>query len=472
MARSSALRAAPQAPSVLPPWPHQVVTTKFLGTQPRAFDNSSPGVGKTRSQIEAYDQRPKPKKRLLVLCPKTLMVSAWGADIEKFAPRLTVSFAFAGQREEAFDMDTDVVVMNHDGVKWLFEKANQKRLLEFDHLVIDEYTAFKHSTSQRSKAMAGIRKYFKHRYGMSGTPNPNSVMELWHPALIIDDGARLGTSYFKLRSAVQTPKQIGPNPQHVSWEDKPGATQAINELLADITIRHKFEDVMTHVPANHKHVIKFDLSAKARKIYATMESDCIAAWDDKSVTAIHAAALRTKLLQIASGAVYDGGEESNYALIDDTRYDLIADLIEEREHSVVFFNWRHQRIELERVLNARKLPFALIDGSVTKKGERERIVDEYQAGKYRAILLHPKTGAHGLTLTRGTTTIFSSPIYEADLMEQGLARIYRGSQDKVTDTIFIEANNTVEQTVYERLNNKAANMADLLEQMRMRSKHR
>lgn len=471
MARTAAL-PAPQSVSDLPAWPHQVVTTAFLATQPRAFDNSSPGVGKTRSQIEAYDRRPKPKRRLLVLCPKTLMKSAWGEDIEKFAPRLTVSYAFAGQREEAFDLDTDVVIMNHDGVKWLAEKANQKRLLEFDHVVIDEYTAFKHASSQRSKAMAAIRKYFKYRYGMSGTPNPNSVMELWHPALILDDGARLGTSYFRLRAQVQAPKQIGPSPQHVQWEDKPGATQAVNEQLADITIRHKFEDVMTHVPANHKHVVKFDLSPKARKIYAKLEADCIAAFDDKAVTAIHAAALRTKLLQVASGAVYDGGEDSSYALIDDTRYDLIADMLEEREHTVVFFNWRHQRIELERVLAARKISYALIDGSVTKKGARETIVSDYQAGKYQAILLHPRTGAHGLTLTRGTTTIFCSPIYEADLMEQGLARIYRGSQDKVTDTIFIEANATVEQKVYARLNDKAANMADLLEQMRQRSKSR
>lgn len=449
-------------------WDHQVQTLEFRKNNKRVFDFSSPGTGKTRAHIEAYAARPKPKGRLLVLCPKTLMVSAWGKDIERFAPKLTVSYAYADQRAQAFEMRTDVVVMNHDGVKWLADKANQRRLLEFDEVIIDEASAFKHSTSQRSKAMAGIRKYFEYRALLTGTPNPNTVMELWHPALILDDGRRLGTSYVKLRNAVQVPTQIGPSANHLRWDDKPGATQAVNELIADITIRHAFEDVMKHVPANHRHVKTFKLSAKAKKIYDQLERDCIAAFEDEVVTAVHAAALRTKLLQTASGATYTGGEDGKYALIDTARYELIADLIEERDHCVVFFNWKHQRDELVNEFDRRNLSYAIIDGSVPQP-LRDDIVSRYQNGEYKVILLHPRTGAHGLTLTRGTTTIFSSPIYEADLMEQGIARIVRGVQDKVTDTIFIEAEGTVEKDVYARLNDKAANMSDLLDQMRQRS---
>lgn len=455
--------------SARPRWKHQDQSLKFFGMQPRGFDNSSPGTGKTRVQIERYATRPKPRGRWLIVCPKTLMTSAWVTDIEKFAPELTVSVANAENREEAFMANTDVVIINTDGVKWFTNKDTKTRALkylkDFDHLTIDEYTTFKHSTSQRSKAMKDIRKFFKYRYGMSGTPNANSVMELWHPALIIDDGKRLGSSYFKLRAAVQIPEQIGPRPEHLKWADKPGATQAINELLADITMRHVFEEVMTHVPANHKHIKEFELSPKMRKIYDKMESECLVAFDEHTkVNAVHAAALRTKLLQIASGAVYDGGEEGSYQLVDTARYDLVADLVESRPHSVVFFNWKHQRDYLTKTFNARGITWALIDGSVKPK-ERDQIVADYQAGKYQVILLHPRTGAHGLTLTRGTTTIFVSPLYEADLMEQGLARIYRGEQNQVTNTIFIQAKRTVEVTkVYPRLFEKLANMHDLLNQ--------
>lgn len=439
----------------------------FLATRPRSLDTSDPGTGKTRGHIDNYARR-SPRKRCLVVCPKTLMTSAWGADIEKFAPQLTVSFAFAANRLEAFKMKTDVVVLNTDGVKWLVEsKANEALLKDFDHLIIDEFTTFKHPTSQRSKAMKKIAKYFKYRELLSGTPNPNSVMELWHPMLICDDGQRLGTSYYSLRNKVQTPTQIGPRPEHVRWDDKPGATQAINEILADITIRHQFEDVMTHVPPNHRHVKEFVLAPSAKKAYDKMENDYMTMVEDAVVSAVHAASVRTKLLQIASGAVYDGTGEGSYKVVDRGRYELIAELVEERDHSVVFFNWKHQRELLADEFTKRKITFAVIDGDV-KPRDRNEIVARYQSGELQTLLLHPKTGAHGLTLTRGTTTVVSSPIYEADILKQMIHRIYRGEQDKVTNTIFVQAKGTVEDLVYARLDDKSERMQDLLDLMKSR----
>lgn len=315
--------------------------------------------------------------------------------------------------------------------------------------------------------MAKLRAHFKYRYLLSGTPNPNTVMELWHPALICDDGKRLGTSYTKLRNSVQTPIQIGPSANHIKWEDKPGVAAAVYELLKPITIRHAFEDVMRHVPPNHRDYKSFELSPKAMKLYAKMENGCILALEDATVTAVHAASLRTKLLQIASGAVYSS--EEGYTLIDTGRYELIADIVDEVAHSVVFFNWRHQRDELCKEFDRRDYRFAIIDGTVAQR-DRDKIVADYQAGKYKTILLHPRTGAHGLTLTRGTLTVFSSPIYEADLMEQGIKRIHRGTQSEVTRTVFVEAKNTVERAVFERLNGKYAQMSELLDLMKQRRK--
>lgn len=462
----SAKKIALQHAAIARLWEHQRITLEFCMGHSRGLDTSDAGTGKTAAHLIRYSLREKPRGRMLVLCPKTLMVTAWGEDCEKFTPELTMSFAFADQREQAFQMDTDIVVMNHDGVKWLADKKNLKYLAEFDHLVIDEFSAFKHPNSQRSKAAAQIRKYFQYRYGLSGTPNPNTVMELWHPALLIDDGKRLSTSYFKLRSSVQVPTQIGPSAQHLRWDDKPGATQAVNELLSDITVRHAFEDVMTHVPPNHKNIKRFALSPRAQKAYDKMADDLIMALEEgKVVSAVHAASLRNKLLQIASGAVYNSDGDGAYSVIDSSRYELIGELVEESAHSVVFFNWKHQRDLLCAEFEKRHLSFALIDGSVPQR-DRDRIVRDYQAGKYRTILLHPRTGAHGLTLTRGDTTIFASPIYEADLLKQGIHRIVRGTQDKVTNTILVEAKDTVEANVYATLDDKTGRMGDLLDLMK------
>lgn len=467
MSRAALRAVAPQAPATHNAWEHQQRSVAFNATRPRAFDNSDPGTGKTAVQVLTYIQRPK-KKRWLVVCPKTLMRSAWGEDIERFGPGLSIAYADPDTREAAFASGADVVIINTDGVKWL--EKNPKLLNSFDHLTIDEYTTFKHASSQRTKAMIKLRKYFTHRYLLSGTPNANSVMELFAPSMILDDGKRLGTSYVRLRNIMQTPEQIGPSPDHLKWSDKPGAAQAVAELLEDVTVRHAFRDVMTHVPENFRETKRFELSKKLRKIYDTVATECIHAFDDDTyVNAVHAASLRTKLLQISSGAVYTEGTEE-YRLIDTTRYELACDLIEETQHSVVFFNWKHQRDFMVAEMDKRGLTFAVIDGSVTQKGERERIVTAFQAGAYRAIFLHPRTGAHGLTLTRGDTVIFTSPIYEADLLEQGIARIVRGTQDKVTRTVFVEAKDTVEAKVYDRLNSKNAAMQDLLSMQADRSK--
>lgn len=458
MPRRSTAITDPKPPSTAPLWNHQKVSVAFTTKHPRAFDTSDPGTGKTAVQIATYMARAK-RGRWLIICPKTLMRSAWGDDIETFAPTLTVAYADADKREAAFQAGTNVVVINTDGVKWIAD--NPHVLSGFDHLTIDEFTAFKHGTSQRTKAMLKLRKAFTHRYLLSGTPNANTVMELFTPTMILDDGKRLGTSYVRLRNVMQTPTQIGPSANHLRWDDKPGAAQATAELLADVTIRHEFAAVMAHVPPNFREVKRFELSKKIRKVYAAVESECIHAFDDENyVSAVHAAALRTKLLQITSGAVYTQGEKE-YELVDTQRYALTCDLIEEGQHSVVFFNWKHQRDYLTQELDRRGLTYAVIDGNTNDK-LRPELVRNFQDGKYRAILLHPRTGAHGLTLTRGDTVIFTSPIYEADLMEQGIARIVRGVQDKQTRTVFIEAKDTVESKVYARLNSKNEAMQDLL----------
>lgn len=444
-------------------WKHQIETMALAKKQKGILDTSDPGTGKTRAHIESFVAR-NTGKRMLVVCPKTLMQTAWGNDIETFAPKLTTAFAHAGKRLDAFTIDADVVVINTDGVRDLITKPFEKVLKEFDTLVIDEFTAFKNPQAERTKAMIKLSKQFTYTAQLSGTPNPNTVMELFVPMLILDKGQRLGTSYTALRAKVQIPVQVGPSANMIRWDDSPGAAIAVNQIISDVTIRHVFEDVMAHVPANHRNTKQFVLPPAAMKQYMAMEDTCRLEYDDGDVNAVHAASLRNKLLQIASGAVYTGNEDSEYIVIDRTRYELVADIVESIDHSVVFFNWKHQRDLLIESFEKRGITYALIDGSV-KDTKRPNIVKKYQAGEYQTLLLHPRTGAHGLTLTRGTTTIICSPIYEADMLKQGIHRIYRGGQTKVTNTIMIEAKHTVERKVYERLDTKYGRMVDLLEMM-------
>lgn len=440
-------------------WPHQQHSVERFSATQCGFDFSDPGTGKTRTHLAIYAAR-KQRKRCLIVSPKTLMTSAWAAEIREVCPYLSFSLATAEKRQEAFEQRTDIVIINTDGVVSALKNKKIAKILatEFDHLIIDESSAYKHRGSQRSKAMAKIAKNMLWRFLLSGTPNPNSVTELWHQAYIMDGGARLGDNFYKFQRATQVPTQVGPQPNHLRWDDREGVELEVFHLLNDVTVRHAFEDVMTHVPPNHRAYSTFTLPPKLQKMYIELEKTSQLELRN-GLTAVHASALRNKLLQLCSGAVYDN--EGEYTVLDRGRYELIADLVQERDHSVVFFNWKHQREELVNEFIARDMYFAVIDGDTSPK-LRTEIVRDYQAGYYQTLLLHPRTGAHGLTLTRGTTTIMSSPIYEADMLKQAIHRIYRGAQDKVTNTLLVRAEGTVEEFVYERLNDKTLRMDDFL----------
>ena len=181
------------------PFEHQKVTTDFINSNPRCLITSDPGTGKTRSVLDAIKDN---GTRTLVLAPLSILESSWGDDIEKFTPDLTYVCAYAKNREKAFLGTEDVVITNHDAVKWI--AANADLLENFNTLVIDEFTAFKNKDSLRSKAALKIAKHFDNRIAMSGTPNSNTITDIWHPTLIVDDGERLGHRFYSFRSSVCT----------------------------------------------------------------------------------------------------------------------------------------------------------------------------------------------------------------------------------------------------------------------------
>ena len=161
------------------PFKHQTTTTDFILSKPGVLITSDPGTGKTRSVIDAFVKRGFGDGRMLVLAPLSILEASWGDDIRKFAPQLSYSVAYAKNRMKAFDEETDVVITNHDAVKWLAQ--NPGYLEPFSTICIDEFTAFKNANSQRSKNAAKIMDNFEYRIAMSGTPNSNTILDVWHP---------------------------------------------------------------------------------------------------------------------------------------------------------------------------------------------------------------------------------------------------------------------------------------------------
>ncbi len=442
------------------PMSHQTVSIKHNDHSPIVLDCSDAGTGKTFVRILGFaKRRARGSGCLLVLAPRSLLRSVWVDDFRKFAPHLTVSVANAANREGAFDEVADVYVTNVDAVKWL---AKQKPAFfkRFSELVVDESTALKHHTSQRSKAAAKIAKYFKHRCCMTATPSSNTITDIWHQVLLLDGGERLGSSFYRFREAVCTPVQQGRQAQMVRWEDKEGAEEVVFGLLSDIVIRHRLDDC-ADIPPNHQYPMSYELTVRQLTAYWQMEATQLLMLKDMKgpILAVHAASATTKLLQIASGAVYDN--EGGYQVVDTARYEMVLDLVEQRAHSLVIFLWQHQRDGLIAEATKRGVTYRVIDGNTSDR-DRAEIVQGYQAGLYQTIFGHPKTVAHGFTLTRGTATIWTSPTYDLEHAIQGSSRQRRIGQTQKTETIIIVAKGTIEEKVYDTVMAKGQRMGNLL----------
>lgn len=452
------------------PYDHQREIAAVKASHPRVMDGSDPGTGKSRSTLDAFSAMKEAgtADRMLVFAPLSILRPSWEADCRKFTPHLTTSVVTAKEKFKALPPAemADVYITNHDAIKWLADwkpPAGERWVL-----VIDEVPAFKNRTSQRSKAMAKFRKHFDVRWFLSGSLNSNGVCDTWHPYFLLDDGERLGRQFFGFRSQVCTPKSTGPGGQYTEWVEKPHALDVVADRTKDITVRVKFEDCLD-VPENVTRHLHVDLPKKLMAQYLQLLREAaLEASEGKLITAVHAGAKAQKLLQLCSGAVYDG--EGSYQVLDTARTDLALDLIEAREASVCAFNWRHQRDLLVAGAEKRGIKFGVIDGSTPVK-EREVIVERYQQGHLQVVFAHPQSAAHGLTLTRGTATIWPSPTSNAEHFIQFNRRIYRAGQQQKTETICISANNTREEDVYDRLGGKLEKVDHLATLMAALSSH-
>lgn len=278
------------------------------------LDLSAPGTGKTAVTATIFAKRHSYKKKaMLVFAPKTLLRSAWYDDIKKFTPHLKAVICPAEKRAAAFAEKADVYITNHDAVNWV-AKQGKDFFKRFIMLTIDEGSAFKHHTSQRSKAMNRIKKHFETRALLSATLNANTIADIWHPVNLVDDGKRLGHSFFAFRNTVCQPEQVGRQTHMVKWHDKEGAEDAVFAALEDISMRHE----LSGIPENIVYTLPYYMPDRQLITYREMEATQLASIvplkdrakavaarlrgeriDYTTVTAINAAAVTTKLLQIA-----------------------------------------------------------------------------------------------------------------------------------------------------------------------------
>jgi SNF2 family DNA or RNA helicase len=465
---------------------HQIETVDFLKQNPRAFITSTCGTGKTVSVLEAWHQDQSGK--MLVIAPKSTLEAVWGNDIANFYPEINTGI-FDRRLAKSPDfvpnllLDNDIVVINIEAVDLVL---NHLDIIDehYTDLVVDEFTSVKNRNAQRSKKTLKLAQRLANRRFLSGTPTPNGLLDIWHPALMVDDGQRLGSNFYAFRNTVCQPVQKGYHQVFTEWEEIEGAADVVADSLRDITIRHVLEDVVD-MPERIYRTLEISMPDKLRKHYDEMAATAILQLQQKltptqmmdramkaalagnygldlnenNIVAVNKAVLGNKLLQIASGSIYDGTRTGVH--LDTHKYELVVDLVKERNHSLVYFIWQHQCDELAKELSKQGISFDVINGAVSDK-DRARIIHEYQQGKYQTLLIQPAAAAHGITLTESEASIWCSPTWNLEHFIQANHRDYRIGQRKRTEVIMIQYKDTIEQRVYEALQAKKNLLDDLL----------
>jgi hypothetical protein len=441
---------------MITPMAHQAKFANLWGQKRRVLNFDECGTGKTLGCIHSVYQN-CPGSRVLVLGTLTTLQSAWVNDLHKYNPHISVALATdtPARKKKAFTSNAQWVITNHDTIKMVADKDYIK---QFDVLIVDEADVFRNK-SLRTDALLSVAQTPTFYCGMTGTPTPKSVTDAFRLVLACDGGERLGRDFrsFQGEMCYATPIYGAP-PGAMRYIDKPLAQQKLMTYIHDICSRVTLEEVV-ELPEMVKRTITIPLPRRLLEQYRELAQQSVLELEQGVVNAVNAAARRTKLLQLMSGAVYD--ENNVYHDIHTERHKLVADLAMQTDHALVAFNWLHQRDGICKVLRNRGVTFAYIDGTVSSQ-RRTEIVADYQEGKIQVLLVQPQSAAHGLTLTRANRVIWASPTDRTDLYEQINHRIRRKGQTRKQEVIHIAGEDTVEVDVFDHQMNKRARMFDLL----------
>lgn len=423
------------------------------------------GLGKTIITLTAIEDLIYNRleiNKVLVIAPLRVALMTWSSEIEKWDHlkhlRISKVLGTEKQRIAALKEDADIYVINRENTEWLVNLYG--RAWPFDMVVIDELSSFKSSKARRFRALRKVRPLVKRIVGLTGTPTPNGLIDLWPQMYLLDRGERLGSTITGYREKYFIPGQKNWQTGVVyNYNLKEGAEKEIYERIGDICISMKAEDYL-EVPELIEIPVEVELSDKDYKKYEQMETDLLLPLNEaQGIEAMTAAALSNKLLQLANGAVYDVDKKVH--IIHDEKLAALEELIEAANGKpvIVYYNFKHDlsRIQ-ERFKDARLL-------------ETEQDIRDWNEGKIPILLLHPASAGHGLNLqTGGNTIIWFGLNWSLELYQQANARLHRQGQKSIVSCYQIITKDTIDEDVIKALSRKAVGQEALLEAVKARIK--
>ena len=399
----------------------------------------------------------------LVIAPKKVTQVTWSDEIKNWEhlQGLTISVidGTAKQRREAMAAKADIYAVSRDNIVWLvLEHGGVK--LPYDMVVIDELSSFKNHASKRFRAMRKVRKFIPRVVGLTGTPAPNGLIDLFAQMYLIDEGQRLGKTVTAYRDRFFRPgKRNGDIVYTYELKAPQNETeQQISDLISDITISMTAEDYLK-MPDKIMLYDYVDLAPKVLAMYRDFEKEQILELinSDEPISAASAAALSNKLQQFANGAIYDA--ERNVKDLHDEKLDKLEELVEAAngEPVLIAYSYKH---DLERIMQKLKAYKPV-------KLERPEHIADWNAGKIPVLVTHPASAGHGLNLQKGGhNIIWFGNTWSLELYQQFNARLYRQGQGKPVTIHHIVTRGTIDEKIIKSLDGKRETQDGLMESIK------
>ena len=443
--------------------PYQQMAEEFVIKNKRCLVFLDLGMGKTIVTLSAINDLMFDYyeiKKVLVIAPLRVAEVTWPDEIRKWdhLKNLKVAKVLGSpqKRLAALDQTADIYLINRENVEWLVQ--HYQATWPFDMVVVDEVSSFKSVKAKRFKALRKVMPLTKRFIGLTGTPAPNSLIDLWPQVYLADRGERLGKTITMFRDRYFNP---GWTNGHIvyKWNLKSGAEEEIFNRIGDICMSLKAVDWL-NVPERIDTNVYIDLPPRVRREYTDLEKDCLVELQSKEViTASSAAVVANKLMQFTNGACYDSDRKVHE--IHKLKLEALEELVESANGKpvIVFYAYQHDLSRIQETLKDYN----------PKTLESPRDIADWNEGKINVLLLHPASAGHGLNLQHGgNIIIWFGLTYSLELYQQANARLHRQGQTQKVMVHHILAKDTIDEGVMDILAKKNIGQAKLIDAVKAR----
>ena len=422
------------------------------------------GLGKTVITLTAINDLKYNRfavSKVLVIAPKKVAESTWVKEKDKWDHlkllRIISALGSEAKRIRALNTPADIYVINRENIPWLVDYY--RNAWPFDMVVVDEFSSFKNHQSKRFKSLTWVRPHIKRIVGLTGTPAPNGLLDLWAQVYLLDSGERLGKKITGFRERYFEPDRRDRD-RVFSYAPKAGGEEAIQRLIGDICVSMKAEDYL-ELPDIMFNTVHVSLDNKAQKDYEKLEKEMLLEIDESTIDAGSAAVLTNKLLQLCNGAVYD--EDRNIVEVHKCKIEAFMELVEglNGKPALVFYNFQHDKERIKQALSKTSLRVKELKTPQDETDWNDRKID--------ILLAHPASAAYGLNLQRGGNhVIWFGLNWSLELYQQANKRLHRQGQTEKVIIHHLTVNGGVDEDVVAALANKTSTQEQLMVALKAR----